>query len=78
MHTAAYLVAQYSRHEQRRMLKVILIFKLAFCISQSLGVLSLYWILSRSSVMLIIGTRGKVSTLQIFLLIPQEGRKSKA
>jgi hypothetical protein len=27
MHTAAYLVAQYSRHEQRRMLKVILIFQ---------------------------------------------------
>jgi hypothetical protein len=26
MHAAAYLVAQYSRHEQRRMLKVILIF----------------------------------------------------
>jgi len=27
MHTAAYLLAQYSRHEQRRMLKVILIFQ---------------------------------------------------
>ncbi len=27
MHAAAYLVAQYSRHEQRRMLKVILIFQ---------------------------------------------------